>query len=615
MPFPAAEPNPVRRVLRRSSGILLAVAVFSAAINLLALTGSFYMLQIYDRVLPSQSVPTLVGLTVLLTGLYVVYGLLDVVRVRIMGRVGVRIDNGLRNRVFEAMRFLPLRARVTSDGLQPVRDLDQIRNFLSGLGPTAFFDMPWVPVYLGVIFLLHPMLGLFALFSALFLVTLTLFTEYRTAGPMTHAARSGAQRLAFAEEARRNAEVIQALGLGERMGARWETLNSRFLTHQLATADASSGIGTASKVLRLFLQSGILGLGAYLAIKGEVSPGTIIAGSIIMSRALAPIETAIAHWRGFVAARQSKRRLIELFGALDDERKDLMALPNPERSLQVDDLAVAPPGGMRPTVHGITFALEAGEGLGIIGPSGSGKSTLARALVGAWLPVRFGGAVRLDGASLDQWTPDALGRHIGYLPQDIALFQGTIAENIARFEPEAPSEAIVAAARSAGIHEMIVQLPDGYQTMLGEAGGGLSAGQRQRIALARALYGEPFLVVLDEPNSNLDVAGDASLTQAIRSVRERGGIAIVIAHRPSALASVDKVLAMANGSVQAFGPKHDVLKKVLQSVPAQAAATPTVASAPQAVMPPGFAAAGLKIVADRETGSGNVGSGNVGSGI
>jgi ATP-binding cassette subfamily C protein len=607
----------IKRELRRASGIFVIVGLFSGVINLLALTGSFYMLQIYDRVLPSSSVPTLVGLTVLLAGLYVIFGLLDVVRVRIMARVGVRIDNGLRARVLQAVRLLPLRVRVPNDGLQPVRDLDQIRSFLSGMGPTAFFDMPWVPIYLGIIFLLHPALGLFALFGALILICLTFLTEYRTAAPMSAAAKSGAKRMALAEETRRNAEVIQALGLGPRMLERWERINAHYLAGQLAATDASSGIGTVSKVLRLFLQSGILGLGAYLVIAGKVSPGTIIAGSIIMSRALAPIETAISHWRSFVAARQSRQRLEELFSLLEDDTASRLTLPTPEKSLVVHDLAVGPPGAMRPTIHNIGFQLQAGEALGIIGPSGSGKSTLARALVGVWPSMRADGAVRLDGAALDQWSPEDLGRHIGYLPQDVALFEGTVAENIARFDPDATSEAIVTAAKVAGVHEIIVQLSDGYETRLGDGGSGLSAGQRQRIALARALYGNPFLVVLDEPNSNLDAAGDLALTDAIRSVRERGGIAIVIAHRPSALAAVNKVLAMSRGTIQALGPKNEVLKQVLQTVPNQAGTAPVSSAAVpggsaasarpgpaatstvQAVLPPGFAAAGLKIVADR----------------
>jgi ATP-binding cassette subfamily C protein len=599
--------NPIIHALRRCRTLFLSVGVFSGLINLLALTGSFYMLQVYDRVLPSRSVPTLVGLTILMAALFVANGLLDFFRVRVMSRVGVRIDNEVRDKVFQALHLLPLRARSGGDGLQPVRDLDQIRAFFSGLGPTAFFDLPWVPVYLGVVFLLHPLLGMFASAGALLLICLTLLTERRTTAPMQSASRSGSQRLAFGEETRRNAEVIRALGLEKRMQDRWEILNTRHLTDQLGASDAAGGMGTVSKVLRLFLQSGILGLGAYLVIQDQVSAGTIIAASIIMSRALAPIETAIAHWRGFVSARQSYRRLIDLFGSLGlKDTGAMVALPAPRATLSVQGASVAPPGEQRPVIQGVSFALAAGDGLGIIGPSGSGKSTLARALVGIWQPMwqqmRMGGSIRLDGATLDQWTTDDLGRHIGYLPQDVSLFAGTIAENIARFDPEATSEAILAAARSAGVHDMIVQLPEGYQTFVGEGGAGLSAGQRQRIALARALYGDPFLVVLDEPNSNLDVAGEMALTEAIKSIRSRGGIAIVIAHRPAALAAVDKVLALAKGQVQAFGPKSEVLRQVLQAAPApHPASPPTPPPLPQTGRPP-WNTTGLRVVVDSDVG-------------
>lgn len=573
------ESGPVERAIRKCYGIFLGVGLFSGLINLLALTGSFYMLQVYDRVLPSRSVPTLVGLSILMAALYVGNGLLDFFRVRVMSRVGVKIDNELREKVFSAVQLLPLRARGNVDGLQPIRDLDQIRQFLSGLGPTAFFDVPWIPVYLAIVYLLHPVLGLFATFGALLLVCLTLLTDVRTSGPTRTAAKTGSERWALGEATRRNAEVIRAMGIGPHLQHRWDKLNHQFLSDQLKASDAAGGIGTASKVIRMMLQSGILGLGAYLVIEGSVSAGTIIAASIIMSRSLAPVETAIAHWRGFVAARQARVRLMELFLAMGKEQGEMVQLPEPKRALNVQSLSVAAPGGPRPIIQGISFALNAGDAVGVIGPSASGKSTLARALVGVWQPIPMGGSVRLDGASLDQWPPQDLGRHIGYLPQTIELFSGTIAENIARFDPAATSENIVAAAKAAGVHDMIVHMPEGYQMQIGEGGAGLSAGQRQRIALARALFGNPFLVVLDEPNSNLDAQGDAALTEAIRSVRARAGIAVVIAHRPSALAGVDKVLAMANGQVQAFGNKEDVLRKILAPVPAQQVSTPPPLSA------------------------------------
>lgn len=556
--------SPVRAAIRRCSLAVLGVGIFSGVINLLALSGSFYMLQVYDRVLTSRSIPTLIGLTILVAGLYAANGALDFLRVRVMSRVGVRIDDYLREKTFAAVQLMPLRFRQSGDGLQPIRDLDQIRTFLSGLGPTAFFDLPWIPIYMGVVYLLHPWLGMFCFAGASMLVCLTLVTELRSAGPMRESAKSSSERIAFGEAARRNAEVIRAMGLGPRLQQRWDALNTEHLTRQLKASDAVGGIGTISKVLRLVLQSGMLGLGAYLVILGELSAGAIIASSIIMSRALAPIETSIAHWRGFVSARQSYRRLKDLFNALPQGQEKLVELPAPRINLIVDNLAVVPPGASRPTIQGVSFGLASGDGLGIIGPSGSGKSTLARALVGVWQSVNNGGSVRIDGATLDQWTPQSLGKHIGYLPQGIELFDGTVAENISRFDPDAADEAIVAAATTAGVHDMIVHLPDGYQTRVGEGGNLLSAGQRQRIALARALYGDPFLVVLDEPNSNLDQPGEAALTEAILSVRRRYGIVVVIAHRPSALQALDKVLGLFDGRVQAFGPKEQVLAKLLQ---------------------------------------------------
>lgn len=558
----------VGAALGKSSGLFVGVALFSGVINLLALTGSMYMLQVYDRVIPSRSIPTLIGLTVLMLGLFVANGVLDMVRTRIMSRIGLKVDEALRDQVFGALQTVSLRGRTEGDGLQAIRDLDRVRGFLSGMGPTALFDLPWIPIYLVIIFLLHPLMGWFSVGGAAILVAITIATDLTSKGPSLKAAQSGSVRLALASATTRNAEVIRAMGLGPQVQKRWIELNENHLRDQIQATDAVSGMSVSSKMLRLLLQSGILGLGAYLVVYNEVSAGAIIAGSIIMSRALAPIETAIQHWRGFIDARQSARRLKALLQAVGDDDRDLTELPAPQKTLSVESLSVAPPGQTRPTVLSVSFTLQAGDALGIIGPSGSGKSTLARALVGAWQPVRGAGAVRLDGAALDQWTPGALGKHIGYLPQDIQLFEGTVAENISRLDPDASSESIVAAAQDAGAHDLIVGMPDGYQTKLGDNGAGLSAGQRQRIALARALYGRPFFVVLDEPNSNLDSAGDVALSAAIKGIRERGGIAVVIAHRPSALAHIDKVMAMAGGQVQAFGPKEEVLRKVLAAVPA-----------------------------------------------
>ncbi len=539
------------------------IGLMSGLVNLLALTGSLYMLQVYDRVLASHSVPTLIGLTVVLVLLYLFYGVFDLIRTRLLSRIGLKIDRALRSRILHAVLLLPLSAKVDAGGLQPIRDMDQIRNFLSGLGPTTFFDIPWLPVFLILIYVLHPVLAIYSLAAAAILLTTAVLTEVRTSKPMRAAIASGGVRMNFAEQARRNAEAIQAMGMTERVEENWLKLTEAHLRDQLRASDATSGIGTVSKVARTVLQSGMLGLGAYFAINGEISSGGIIAGTIALGRALAPIDLAIQHWRGFVAARQSYGRLKSLFDTLPlaDARIDL---PRPIESLSVAGLTLAAPGMSVPILRGVGLQLKAGDGLGIIGPSASGKSTLARALVGVWKPPKAGGTVRLDGASLDQFPASALGRDIGYLPQDVELFAGTVFENISRMSRQTDSEAVIGAARLAGCHDMILALPDGYNTQIGEGGVRLSAGQRQRVALARALFGDPFLVVLDEPNSNLDAAGDAALAAAIKSVRDRKGIVVVIAHRPSALVSVDLLMAMANGMVTAFGPKDEVLKQVLR---------------------------------------------------
>ncbi len=536
----------------------------SGIVNLLYLSGSFFMLEVYDRVLPSRSVPTLVGLAALIALLYSFQGILDFVRGRILVRVGASLDESLNTRVYQALVDLPLRAGQRGNGLQPLHDLDNIRAFLSGPGPTALFDLPWLPLYLVICYLFHPMLGYIAGGGALVLVTLTVLTEVLTRQPIRQASELGIRRGLLADASRRNAEVLRAMGLGRRVGARWAEANSRYLASQRRASDVAGGFGSLSKVLRMMLQSAVLGTGAYLVIKGEATAGVIIASAILTSRALAPVELAIANWRGFLAGRQSWRRLSELLHAFP-ERLSQTPLPKPVETLRVESASAVPPGSQRLVVQDVSLSLSKGQCLGVIGPSASGKSSLARLLVGVWQPAR--GKVRIDGAALDQWHPEALGRHIGYLPQDVELFAGSIAENIARFEPEPDSDAIIAAATAAGVHRMILSLANGYDTEIGEGGAVLSSGQRQRIALARALYGEPFLVVLDEPNSNLDAEGEEALTQALFGVRQRGGIAVVVAHRRAALAAVDTVLVMNGGRVQALGPRDEILAKVLRRPP------------------------------------------------
>jgi len=539
----------------------LAMGLFSGMSNILMLTGSLFMLEVYDRVLPSRSVPTLVALLILTAGLYAAQGFIDAIRSRILVRIGDSLDETMSMRVYDAIVRLPLKIGGKGDGSQPIRDLDSVRGFLSGAGPSAFFDLPWLPVYLAVCFLFHPYIGLTALGGAVILIALTVATELRTRSPTRQATQFAVARNALMESSRRNAEAMTAMGMVGRIAKRWREANRSYIAATGQASDVVGGLGAASKVLRLLLQSSLLAVGAWLVIHQESTPGIIIAGSILGGRALAPVDLAIANWRGFIGARQSWHRLSRLLAQLPP-RTEPMPLQPPSKSIVVQNAAVCPPGEQKIVCQDVNFTLTGGKALGIIGPTASGKSSLARMLVGVWSPLR--GTVRLDGATLDQWSPEALGRHVGYLPQDVELFPGNVAQNIARFEDPPNPEAVLAAAQAAGVHDLIVNLPDGYETKVGERGSALSAGQAQRIALARALYRDPFLVVLDEPNSNLDAEGDEALTRAILGLRARGAIAVVVAHRPSAIAGVDYILVMAKGRQQQFGPKEEVLTRVAQ---------------------------------------------------
>ena len=560
---PGVRRSELGEALRTCRNAFIGVGVMSCAINVLYLTGSIFMLEVYDRVLPSRSVPTLIGLAILAGGMYLTQGILDLIRVRILGRVGTALDELLNRRVFDTMVRLPLVMGARNEGLQPLRDLDAVRSFLSGMGPGAFFDLPWLPFYLAICFAFHFMIGITALVGAIILVGLTLATEYLSREPAQQATGLAARRNDLAASSRRNAEVVVAMGMTSRLTERWSAANEKYLAGNQRAADVAGGLGAISKVLRMTLQSAVLGVGAYLVIHQEATAGVIIAGSILSARALAPVDLAIAHWRSFMGARQSWDRLNKLLEQLPARSAQTM-LQDPSSRLSVETISIVPPGDQKIIVQEVTFALEAGQGLGIIGPSGSGKSSLVRTLVGVWQPFR--GKVRLDGAALDQWSPDVLGRHIGYLPQDVELFAGTVAQNISRFDPEATSDAIIHAAKEAGVHQLIIKMRDGYDTQIGEQGTNLSAGQAQRVALARALYRDPFLIVLDEPNSNLDTEGDEALTRAIRGARERGAIVIVVAHRPVGIEGVDQLLVLKDGRVQAFGPKETVLGQVIQRV-------------------------------------------------
>jgi ATP-binding cassette subfamily C protein len=570
--------------LRDCRSAFWGVATLSAVVNLLMLAGPIYMLQVYDRVLTSRSVPTLVALTIFLVGAYAFQAALDIVRSRIVVRAAALLDWHLATTVHEAVIQLAGRGRLPSDPQQPIRDLDTVRGFLTSSGPIAIADLPWIPVFLLICYLIHPWIGVASLIGAVILITLTLMTERASRVPARAAMQDTGLRATAAEADRRNSESVIAMGMNEALAARWKRLNNRFLLAVRRSTDITNLYGSIARGLRLLLQSAILGLGAYLVIKQEMSAGAMIAASIMMGRALAPIDTAIANWRLFVAARQAMRRLAEVLTRLPPARA-ATELPPPVRALQVEQVVVAAPGTTALIVGGVNFGLLAGEALGVVGPSGAGKTSLVRTLVGVWPTAN--GAIRLDGAAINQWDQSLLGRHIGYVSQRIELFNGTISENISRMALEPNAEAVLEAARDAGAHDMILRLAAGYDTVIGDGGTILSGGQQQRIALARALYGKPFLVVLDEPASNLDNDGELALQQSIAKLKARGAIVVLIAHRPSALATCDKVLFVAEGAQRAFGPRDEVLRKILAR-PGQAPAAP---------------AANLKIVGDTSGGS------------
>ena len=546
----------------------------SGVINVLALTSAFYMLQIYDRALTSGSVPTLLALSVLAIGLYLFQGLFDVIRSQILVRMGARLDRRIAPLAHQVAIDMPRFGFSTAEALERGRDVDTVRGFLGSQGPIALFDLPWMPIYLVFVYLLHPWLGGLTLAGAFVLIVLAIATELMTKRLAQSTYKAIIERNAVADSNARNAEMLKAMGLTSRAVGRFNEKNAKHLSLQTQANDISGTFGAFSRVLRMLLQSALLGLGAYLTIIGELSAGAIIACSVAATRALAPVDLAIGNWKNVVSARSAWRRLKETVIALGNAVEP-MAMPNPRGSLKVEKITVAAPGSGRILISEVEFELKAGSALGIIGPSGGGKTTLVRALTGIWPTLR--GSVRLDDVELPHWREDALCRHMGYLPQDVALMDATIAENIARFEPDPDPQTVLAAAQAAGVHEMIVRMPDGYQTPLGSQGMALSAGQRQRIGLARALYKDPFLVVMDEPNSNLDAEGEMALSAAIKGIAERGGIAIVVAHRPSALSAVEQVAVVQNGRITAFGPKNKILGPQARS----AEATPAPANQPE----------------------------------
>lgn len=563
------------------------VFALSGIINILALTGAFYMLQIYDRALASGSLSTLVALSVLAGGLYLMQGLFDVLRSQILVRFGATVDRTLSPLAHGVVIDMPRYGYSTAEATERGRDVETIRGFLSGSGPIALFDLPWIPVYLVFVWLLHPVLGMITVAGATVLALLTLSAELLSRRHQREMARATLKRHMLVDSHARNGEILHAMGMTERAVARFDAANRRHLETQTATADIAGSFAAFAKVLRMMLQSAILGVGAWLVIKGEMSAGAIIASSIVTGRALAPVDLAIAQWKGVVAARRSWQRLKETLTVLSRGETGF-DLPAPAESLVVEAMTTVAPSSGTVLLSEVSFALKAGQALALIGPSGGGKTTLAKSLLGIWPLLR--GSVRLDGADLKQWPPSFHARHVGYLPQDVALMGGTIAENIARFDPEADARSIIRAARAAGIHEMVVRLAEGYQTELGPNGMALSAGQRQRIALARALYGDPFLVVLDEPNSNLDAEGEEALMQAILGVRARGGIVVIVAHRPSVLAAVDMVGLVQAGRLAAFGPKEEIIRQPANGTAANGTATKGTAANPAARPAPAVAA-------------------------
>ena len=552
----------LRLVQRETRGLLSAAIFFSIFVNLLMLTGPLYMLQVYDRVLGSRSEATLVALSILVIFLFFAMGLLDHARGRLLARIGARLQARLDRRVFEAAS-----ARASIDSGDPLalsaqRDLQSMQQFWSSPVSAALIDMPWTPLFIAAIFIFHPMLGWLAIFGGAFLVILALVNQKMGKSTILHANSASVKAEQMAERLKSDAEVLGALGMRDAAFRRWSAARGEALSTSMASSDMAGIFNSATRTLRLFLQSAILGLGAWLVLQGEMTAGAMIAGSIIMGRALAPIEQAIGQWAVFTRAREGREHIIQLLSLQPPEARRT-ALPRPKALLEVQGVSVLLPGNPNPILRGVSFRLEPGQALGIIGPSGAGKSTLGRALVGAVHPEA--GKIRLDGAELAHFDPDILGSYVGYLPQKVSLFDATVTENIARLGQLPDDAKVVVAARAADAHDMILRLTNGYDTRLSASGGQLSGGQVQRVGLARALYGDPLLLILDEPNSNLDNDGSVALNNAIRRIKAAGGSVIVIAHRPAAIQECDMLLILEEGQQSAFGPKDEVLRGMVKN--------------------------------------------------
>lgn len=544
--------------LKACKGSFISVGFFSFFVNALMLVPSFYMLQVYGRVVTSGSIPTLVMLTLIMILLLGTMGSLELVRSRIMVRLSTKLDVLLSRDLYRASFKRALNSGGMDASAQPLNDLTGLRQFLTGNGLFAFFDIPWLPIYIGVMFLFHPWYGWFAIGCAIVLLVLAAVNERLTGKAIAEANKQNIAANLHTNKTLRNAEVIESMGMLETIMGRWGERQRQVLLLQSQASDKGGMITSFSKTFRMLSQSVILGVGAYLAVKQEITPGLMIAGSILLGRALAPIDLMIGSWKGFIAARSQYARLNEI---LDEQQAESqrMSLPAPEGHVLVENLIVSAPGSKVPILRNVSFAVTAGSVVGVIGPSASGKSTLARALLGVWSPQH--GVVRLDGADINNWDKRELGPHVGYLPQDIELFEGSISENIARFR-DVEAEKVIRAAKTAGVHDMILQLPDGYDTVIGTAGINLSGGQRQRIGLARAIYGNPRLIILDEPNSNLDEVGERALALAIQQLKASGATVFIITHRTSILAQLDRLLVMSNGTVALYGPRENVMAEL-----------------------------------------------------
>ncbi len=567
----SAKPNFIAEAFRSTRAGFFTAIFFSFFINILAFVGPMYMLQIYDRVITSRNTTTLIALTLIAAFLLIVYASLEKIRSAILVRLGILFSTLARSHLFDAV----LRGNLLQPGrghTQALRDLDTIREFLTGSGLISFCDAPWVPIFVAGCFILHPWYGYIATAGAVLIFCFAIANELLTRGHLKAASTNAVAAGSYAAATFRNAEVLHAMGMLSGLRHRWLKRQDEGLLLQAAASDRAGHLVAASKFTRAFLQVAILGTGAYLSIEHESTPGAMIAASIIMGRALAPVEIAVANWKGFVATRSAYDRIKTLLGILPEEI-DKMPLPAPEGHLSVENVVAVPPGAKDPVLRGVSFTMRPGEVLGILGPSAAGKSSLARVLVGVW-PTSIG-KVRVDGAELKHWDPERLGKHIGYLPQDVELFSGTIAENIARFGDQ-DEEKIIAAARMAGVHDMVQAMPLGYNSQIGEGGLALSGGQRQRIGLARALYDRPAYVILDEPNASLDADGEAALLSAIQQLRQDGSTVVLITHKTNILATVDKILVLSHGQVAGLGSRDEMLAKLLgprlASVPAAASA-------------------------------------------